>query len=53
MHVSKKFSLDNLKKFGLYVYFYDFSIDYDNSGVDNMLYINKYLMVKNLKQYFD
>ena len=36
-----------MKKTGLYGYIYDFSIDYDNVGVDDILDIPKHLMKKN------
>ena len=36
-----------MKKTGLNVYVYDFSVDYDVIAVDNILDIHKYLMKKN------
>ena len=36
-----------MKKTGLNAYVYDFSVDYDVIGVDNILDIHKYLMKKN------
>ena len=33
-------------KYGLYGYVYDFSVDYDSIGVDDILNIHKYLMKK-------
>ena len=33
-NVSKDFSVDNMKKTGLYGYIYDFSVDYDSIDVD-------------------
>ena len=41
---SKNFSLDNMKKTGLYGYVYDFGVDYDAIAVDDILDIRKYLM---------
>ena len=38
-----------MKKTGLNGYVYDFSVDYDEIAVDDILDINKYLMEK--KQY--
>ena len=47
-NISKDFSVDNMKKkTGLNGYFYDFSVDYDAIGVDDILDIHKYLMEKN------
>ena len=43
-NVSKDFSVDNMKKIEIIWYFYDFSVDYDATAVDNMLDIHKYLM---------
>ena len=45
-NVSKDFSVDNMKKTGWYRHTYDFSIDYDNIDVDDVLNIDKYLMKK-------
>ena len=45
-NVSKYFSVDNIKKTGLYRYLYDFSVDYNNIYVDDILDIHKYLMKK-------
>ena len=45
-NVSKDFSADDLQKTGLYRYVYDFSVDYDSTGVDDILDIHKYLMKK-------
>ena len=36
-----------MKKTGLNGYFYDFSVDYDATKVDDILDIRKYLMEKN------
>ena len=33
-----------MKKTGLYGYVYDFSVDYNITGVDDILDIHKYLM---------
>ena len=35
-----------MKKIGLYVYAYDFSVDYDVIAVDDILDIHNYLMKK-------
>ena len=43
-NVSKDFSVDNMEKAGLYGYVYDFSVDYDNTDVYNILDIHKYLL---------
>ena len=40
------FSVDNIKKTGFYGYVYDFSVDYDDIAVDDVLGIYKYLMEK-------
>ena len=45
--VSKDFSVDNMKKTGLYGYFFDFWVDFDSTDVADILDIYKYLMVKN------
>ena len=45
--ISKKVSVDNLKKTGLNGYIYHFSADYDAIAVDDILGIHKYLMEKN------
>ena len=45
-NVPKEFSTDNMKNNGLYVYVYDFSVDYDSIDVDDLLVIYKYLMKK-------
>ena len=45
--LSKDFSIDNMKKIGLYGYVYDFSADYDAIAVDDILDIHKYLTEKN------
>ena len=46
-NISEDFSVDKMKKTGLYGYVYDFSIDYDAIAVDEILDIHKYLMEKN------
>ena len=38
------FSVDNMKKTGLYGYVYDFSVDYDSIDIDDISYIHKYLI---------
>ena len=35
-NISKDFSVDNMKKAGLNGYVYDFSVDYDAIGVDDI-----------------
>ena len=46
-NISVDFSLNNIKKTGLFGYFYYFSDDYDAVAVDNILDIHRYLMKKN------
>ena len=46
-NISKDFSIDKMKETGLNGYVYDFSVDYDDIGVDDILDIHKYLMEKN------
>ena len=46
-NVPKDFSADDIKKTRLHGYVYDFSIDYDSIGVDDILDIHEYLTVKN------
>ena len=43
-NVSKYFSVDNMKKTGLYGLVYDFSADCHSINVDDILDIHKYLM---------
>ena len=43
----KEFSEDNTKSTGLKGYVYDFSVDYDNISVPDILDIHKYLIKKN------
>ena len=44
---SKDWSVDNMKKSGLNGYVYNFSVDYDDIAVNDILDIHKYLMKKN------
>ena len=46
-NISKAWSVDNMKKAGFTDYVYDFSADYDDTEVDNIKDIHKYLMKKN------
>ena len=46
-NISKDWSVDNMKKTGLKVYVYDFSVDYDYVPVSDILDIHKHLMEKN------
>ena len=43
-NISENFTVDNMKKTGLYKYVYDFSVDYDCINVDDILDIRKYIM---------
>ena len=43
-NISKDFSVDNMKKTGLYGNVYEFSVDYDAIANDKILDIHKYLM---------
>ena len=45
-NISKDLSVDNIKKIGLNGYVYDFSVDYNNIAVNDILDIHKYLMKK-------
>ena len=45
-NISKDFCVDNMKKTGLNGYIYEFSVDYNATGVDDILGINKYLTIK-------
>ena len=45
-NISKKFSVDNMKKTGLYGQVHEFSIDYDAIANDKILDIHTYLMKK-------
>ena len=42
--MSKEWSVDNMKKNWLNRYVHDFSVDYSDTAVDNILDINNYLM---------
>ena len=44
--MSRKHSVDNMRKTGLHEYVYDLSVDYDDIVVDDILDILKYLMKK-------
>ena len=46
-NIPKDWSVDNMKKTGLNIYVYDFSVDYDPIAVDDILGIDKYLMKNN------
>ena len=46
-NISTDFSADNMKKTGLYGRVYNFSIDFNNIPVNDILDIHKYLMEKN------
>ena len=45
-NISKYFSVNNMKKTGLYGTVYEFSVDYGVISVDNILNIHKYLTKK-------
>ena len=45
-NISKDWSVDNMKKTGFSGYVYAFSVDYDATDVDDILYIQIYLMKK-------
>ena len=45
-NIPKGWSVDNMKRTGFTGYVYDFSVGYDDMGVDNIKSINKYLMEK-------
>ena len=45
-NVSKDFSASNMKKIGLNGHIYDFSVDYDAIGVNDISNIHKYLRGK-------
>ena len=47
-NILKDFPVDNIKKTGLSVYTYDFSVDYDTIEVDNILAIHKHIMGKTI-----
>ena len=46
-HISKDWSVDNMKKTGFNGYVYDFSVDYDPIDADNIKAIHNYLIKKN------
>ena len=46
-NISKEFSVDNLRKTGIYGHAYDFSVDYDAIANYDLLNIHKYLMKNN------
>ena len=46
-NISKNWPVDNMKKTGLKVHVYDFSVDSDAIAVSDILDIHKYLMKKN------
>ena len=46
-NISKDWPVDNMKKTALNGYVYDFSVNYSNTAVDNILDIHNYLMKKN------
>ena len=46
-NVSENFSVNNMKRAGLYGSVFDFTIDYRVTAVDDILDIHKYLMKKN------
>ena len=45
--ISKDWLGDNMKRTGFSGYVYDFSVDYNASAVDDILDLQKYLMIKN------
>ena len=45
-NISKDWSVDNMKKTGFNGYVYDFSVDYETTGVDDIVDIQTYLMKK-------
>ena len=45
-NISKDWSVDNMKRTGFNGYVYDFSVDYDATGVDDIKDIHNYLMKK-------
>ena len=46
-NISNDWSTDNMKKTGFNGYVYNFSADYDATGVDDIVDVHKYLMNKN------
>ena len=51
-NVSKDFSPENMKKTGLYGTVYDFSVNYGDTSVDDILSIHKYLIKKQQYEMF-
>ena len=49
----KEFSVDNMKQTGFYEYVYDFSVNYDTIAVNDILYIHKYLMKRQIIKCLD
>ena len=47
--VSKGFPASNMKKTGFNGHIYDFSVDYDEIDIDDILDIHKHLIIKNDK----
>ena len=45
-NISEDWSTDNMKKAGFNGYVYDFRVDYDATGIDDIKDIHKYLMKK-------
>ena len=45
-NILKDFTVDNMKKTGLYGYMYDFSVDCNTIDISDFLDIRKYLMKK-------
>ena len=46
-NISKDWSVDNMRRIGFTGYIYDFSVGYDDIGVDDIKNTQKYLMEKN------
>ena len=46
-NISKDWSIDDVKRTGLKVYVYHFSVDYDAIAVADILHIDNYQMIKN------
>ena len=46
-NISKDWSVDHMKKSGFKGYVHDFSVDYNDTAVANILDIHKHLMKKN------
>ena len=47
-NIKKNFSVENIKEAGLNGYVYDFSVDYFDIFVNNVIDIHKYLLKKEL-----